>query len=212
MSDGYRRLFLIIVCCTLLAAAGAPAQVNSPHNEVGIFTVENPDGCATAQIDVPAYTEFTAYIVLTAPYNENLGRPVSRIGGFEFRLVVPSNAYVLSTDPWPPMGGTTPPDYMMPVDLPVSGDQVTLMTLRLMTSDDAPAMVYLTPVADTPSSIPGEIAFTDYDDFFSLHVMHPISGSHDVPVFAINWDGDLSFCETVPGAGISFGAVKALYR
>jgi len=31
-------------------------------------------------------------------------------------------------------------------------------------------------------------------------------------VFAVNWDGDLSFCETVPDQGMSFGAVKALYR
>ncbi len=33
-------------------AAGAQAQVNHPYNELGIYTVPDPDGCAAAQIDV----------------------------------------------------------------------------------------------------------------------------------------------------------------
>jgi hypothetical protein len=67
-------------------------------------------------------------------------------------------------------------------------------------------------VQNTPQSIPGQMAFTDFDDGYSLHVMHPVSGSHDVPVFALNWPGEFPFGETVPQRDESFGGVKALYR
>ncbi len=213
MPNGYRRIFLLVACGLLLTAVGAPAQVNHPYNEVGIFTVENPDGCAAAQIDVPVMTPFTCYVVLTAPWNEDLGHAVTTVGGMEFHIEVPAEAYLLSmTLPYPSTWWPEGRDVLVGVEAPVVGNRCTLMTLSLMTTTEAPVFVSLLPVQNAPQNIPGEMAFTDFDDAFSLHVMHPISGSADVPVFAINWTGDLSFCETVPDAGMSFGGVKALYR
>ena len=204
---------LVLALLTALAA-GATAQINHPYNEVGIYTVERPDGCETAEVTVPVMTEFTCYVVLTNPYNEALGRPVATLGGFQFRLELPTDVYLMSAQvPWgsmtfPPLA----PDFAFGGEAPVTEHGCTLVVLTLMPATADPALVYLVPVQDSPPAIPGEMVFTDFDDSDSLQVMHPVSGSFDVPVFAINWDGDLSFCETVPGAGISFGAVKALYR
>ena len=198
----------------MLAAAGAQAQINHPYNEVGIYTVEQPVGCVTAQIDVAPMTQFTCYLVLTNPYNEGLGRPVTTVGGLECRYVLPDGLLLLSGR-YPP--GTFPPCFPGPGELlfacnvPVVEDSCVLFTMTLMSLDGAPGFIHLAPFPVYPS-IPSHLAFTDYDDDFSLQVMHPVSGSHELPVFAINWDGELSFCETVPARDVSFGGVKALYR
>ena len=47
---------MLTICCALAIAAGAQAQINHPYNEVGIYTVEQPVGCETAQIDVAPVT------------------------------------------------------------------------------------------------------------------------------------------------------------
>lgn len=199
----------------MLAAAGAQAQINHPYNEIGIYTVEQPDGCATAQIDVAPMVQFTCYLVLTKPYSETLGRPVATVGGVECRYVLPDGLMLLSGR-YPP--GTFPPCFPGPGELlfacnvPVVDDRCVLFTFTFMSLDGAPGFIHLTPLPSY-QSLPGQMAFTDYDDEdFALHAMHPVSGSFDVPVFAINWDGDLSFCETVPVRDVSFGKVKALYR
>ncbi len=213
MQPGYRRGFSLVICTVIaFLAAAAQAQVNHPYNEVGIYTVENPDGCATAQIDVPAMTAFDCYLVLTNPYNENLARPVANVGSVEFRLVMPGDMYLLYANVPPHYGFDEPPDFQYATDVPIIDGRGTLLTFTLMLATDEPRFLYLTPVRDRPQSIPGAIMFTDLDDGWSMHVMYPVSGSFDVPVFAINWDGDLSFCETVPTQEQSFGAVKALYR
>ena len=204
---------LLAICCVLAFAAGAQAQINHPYNEVGIYTVEQPVGCETAQIDVPPVTPFTCYVVLTNPHNETLDRPVTTVGGYEFRLEIPGTVYLTQADFGPCMPPWfTGPDFLVGCPLPVTDGYVRLLGLRLMAMTGGPDLVYLTPVRDAPQSISGEMAFWDLDDDFSLHVMHPVSGSHDLPVFAINWDGELSFCETVPTRDASFGEVKALYR
>jgi len=205
----------LFTCLALLAlAAGAQAQINHPYNELGIYAVPDPDGCATAQIDVPPLTVFNCWVVLTSPWNEDLGRPVATVGGIEFRLVVPGDVYLLGVDYGmciPPFTPTLP-DFLVGCATPVVDGRATLLGLTLMAMLASPSFLYLSPVQDAPQTFPGQIAFSDYDDDWSLHVMYPVSGGFDVPVFAINWDGELSFCETVPDAGMAFGALKALYR
>lgn len=205
---------LLTICCALTIAAGARAQINALHNEVGIYTVPDPDGCETAQVDAAPFTRFTAYIVLTNPYNEELGQPVTTVGGFELSLEVPASVIVLTTRYPPDCFGfpPPPPDYITGCPSAVSNGAAVLMTFDLMPMTGGTAFFRLEPLQTMPPSIAGEMAFADPDDDFSLHIMHPVSGSHDVPVFAVNWDGELSFCETVPVRDASFGGVKALYR
>lgn len=203
-----------ILIAGLMLTGAATAQVNHPYNEVGIYTVEQPDGCATAQVDVSAGGEFWCYLVLTNPYNEALGRPVATVGGFEFQLGLP-DACILLGAVYPP-GNTVDcfecfPDFLSNAPMPVNGGHLTLMRFRILVTTAEPDFLFLSPPAALPS-IPGAMVFTDLDDGHSLQVMHPVSGSFGVPVFAINWDGDLSFCESVPARDASFGGVKALYR
>ncbi len=205
---------LLTLMLVLAVAAAAQAQVNHPYNEVGIYTVERPDGCEGAQVDIPAMTQVTCYVVLTNPYNESLGRPITTIGAVEFALGLSSGVVLMGAQvPWTAVGfPPLPPDYVLSGQVPVVDGFFTIMVLTLMPTTANPAFVHLLPVQDTPQTIAGEMAVFDFDDGYSANVMHPVSGSADVPVFAINWDGDLSFCETVPDETASFGGVKALYR
>ena len=208
----FRMLPMIAI---LMLAGAAIAQINHPYNEVGIYTVEQPDGCETAQIDVPAMTPFTCYMVLTSPHRESLGRPVAMVGGVECRLGLPADVYLLSISYPPRSTGPCfgdPLEILFGAELPVADGQCVLLTMGLMAANDAPQFVSLLPAQDMPPSIPGQMSFSDYDDGFALEPMHPVSGSFDVPVFAINWDGELSFCETVPVRDASFGEVKAMFR
>ncbi len=208
----------ITLLALLALAAGARAQGGGPTNTVGLYMVEDPDGCATAQVDAPAGTTFTCYMVLTNPWNENVERPVSVVSGFEFRLGLPSDLVLV--DAWePPLntGDGALPEFIYAVNLPVVDGRCRLMYFRIMSMTDEPRFLSLGPVQDAPVSIPGRMAYVDDMDGAmvwpdNLVGMDPVSGSPDVPVFAVNWDGALSFCETVPDEGISFGAVKALYR
>ncbi len=208
-------LTFLFLSVSLLLAGVAVGQINHAHNEVGIYAVPDPDGCASAQIDAAAWAHVTCYIVVTNPYSESRGRPITTMGGFECRYVVPDDVYVLNGT-YPP--GAFPPCFPEPGELlfgcnvPVVDDHCVLFTLTLASTTGGPGFIYLTPVQAAPQSIPGHIAITDYDDAYALQAVEPVSGSFDVPVFAINWDGELSFCETVPDEGIAFGAVKALYR
>jgi len=208
-----RAIPLLII---LALATGAQAQINHPYNEVGIYAVENPEGCAEAQIEVPFATVFTCYMVLTNPWNETLDQPVANVGGYEFRLGVPADVFLLTASVPPPCPSCEwyPPDFIFAVDKPVIDGRCLLVTFGLATMTSEPRFLSLGPVQDAPASIPGQMAFLGRDGEWpdNLFAMYPVSGSPDVPVFAVNWDGDLSFCETVPDQGMSFGAVKALYR
>ena len=206
-----RRLTLFAV---LMLAAGATAQINQPHNEFGMYAVPDPEGCATAQIDVSAGSWFTAYLVLTSPWNDELDQPVATIGAVEFKFVMPDGVALLGMV-WPPFSEWWPsPDgeYLVGMHAPVTGDRVVLVTCTLLAQSADPSFFYLRPVETAPASIPGSMAFTDYDHDYALLAMVPVSGSPDVPVFAVNWEGDLSFCETVPDRETSFGSLQALYR
>jgi len=204
------RLLPLVILAAL--AAGASAQINHPHSEVGIYTVPDPVGCETAQITVAPFTLFDAYVVLTDPYNEQRDRPVTTVGGFEFSLQVPSSVFVLTANYPPGCVGfpPPPPDFITGCDAPVIAGAAVLMTFVFMPTTTETVFFHLGPLQTMAPSFPGQMAFADDDG--SLHIMHPVSGSADVPVFAVNWDGEMSFCETIPSRDASFGAVKALYR
>jgi hypothetical protein len=175
--------------------------------------VEHPNGVLETEVEAPANVMFECYVVLTNPYNEALGRPVTTVGGFEFRPVLPDSVYLLAARCPSPWGcGWGFPDFLVGCEAPVITGACTLVTMTVMSTTGASDLLYLIPVQDAPQSIPGHMIFTDFDDDFSPHVMHPVSGSHDVPVFALNWDGEFPFWQTVPAQDTTFGGVKALYR
>ncbi len=72
----------------------------------------------------------------------------------------------------------------------------TLLRLTLMTTAAGPSFLYLVPVRDASPIDPGpdglrrRLRRSARQPF----VMDPVSGGFDVPVFAINGDGELSFC------------------
>jgi len=206
-------LTLLSLSIPLALAGVAVGQINHAHNEVGIYAVPDPEGCASAQVGAAPWTPFTCYLVLTNLWNEDLDRPVTTFGGAEFRLGIPPDGLVLGAV-LPPRSTDGPdlPDFAFGASIPVVDAAVVVVTFTLLTTSTDPRMLFLTPTESWPPSIPGHMIFTDYDDGFSMQIMHPVSGSFDVPVFAINWDGELSFCETVPDEGMSFGSLKALYR
>ena len=150
----FRMLSMIAI---LMLAGAAAAQINHPYNEVGIYTVEQPDGCATAQVDVPAGGEFWCYLVLSNPWNEALGRPVATVGGFEFRLGFPDGCYVLAVE-FPP-GNTFEcfhcfPDLLSNAPMPVSSPWLRLMRFRILVTSAEPVFLFLSPIEGWPSSIP----------------------------------------------------------
>ena len=202
----------VLLIASLLATA-ACAQINHPHSEVGIYTVEHPQGVLETEIVAPANVMVDCYLVLTNPYNEALGGPVTTVGGFEVRLEMPAGVYLLSIR-FPPGGNWWwgGPDFLIGCEAPVVDGCCTLATMTIMSVTGAADVLFVLPVQDAPQTIPGEFIFTDFDDAFSPHVMHPVSGSFDVPVFALNWDGEFPFGETVPVRDATFGGVKALYR
>ncbi|MBE0567972.1 MAG: hypothetical protein IH621_18605 [Krumholzibacteria bacterium] len=203
---------LLTLITILTLAGGAAAQINHPYNEVGIYTVEQPVGVAETEIDAPANVMFDCYVVLTNPYNEALGRPITTVGGMAFSLGMPAGVYVVDTDLPPQTGWLLLPDVLWGGEFPVVASYCSLIGLTIMSTTGAADLLYLLPLQNTPQYISGQMSFADLDDDFSQHVMHPVSGSHDVPVFALNWPGEFPFGETVPARDAAFGEMKALYR
>ena len=210
-------LTLLFLSLSLPLAGVAVGQINHVYNEVGIYAVPDPDGCASAQIDIAPLTGFQCYVVLTNPWNDDLDRPVSTIGFINLYLPPPDGVWLLGAT-MPPLSTwdcwDCPLGYLwFPVDCTVTGQSVVLTTLTMLVEGPGPYLLFMSPPPPGfGSEFPGEMTYYETDGDHPVHVMDPVSGSFDVPVFAINWDGDLSFCETVPDEGTSFGSLKALYR
>ena len=206
------KRFLVLFAVMTLCVGVANAQYIYEHNnEIGIYTDPNPTA-ATAQ-DLATYSgapggSIMAYVVLTNPYNNNINAPISTIGGFEFRIVVPANVYLLGAA-LPPNSTNfaNQPDFLCGSNAPVVDSHVTLLTLTLGEFTGTPSFIYLTPVQEAPQSVPGEMAITDYNDDFSISVAYPVSGDHLEPVFGL-FTGDA----VVPTDDASWGEVKNLYR
>jgi len=200
---------LTLLSALVLAAVVAPtalAGLSDLQNAIGIYTAVPRDLDDVA--DLVDYEggpgSFPVYVVLTRPYNENTGGAISRLGGFEFRIELPSNVFLLDST-LPPLSANfkTPPDYLVGTDIAVSGDAAMLLTLTLGEFTGAGGRVLLAPVSSTPS-IPGYLAVADYDDEFSLSAAVPASGSFDRAVFCI-------FC-LQNAEHRTWGAVKSLYH
>jgi len=204
------KRFFVLFALLMLVAGSALAQgvIYEHNNEIGIYTTANPDPAIvdsqTSYTGTPG--SFTAYVVCTNPYNTNINAPITSVGGFEFRLVLPASAFLLAAV-LPPASTNfaTSPDFLCGSNAPVVDSHVTLLTLTIGEFSGAPGFISLSPVQDAPQSVPGEIAITDFNDDFSISVAHPVSGSFDMPVFGL-------YQPVVPNEDATWGGVKSLYR
>ena len=207
-----KRFFVLFATLMLVAgiAQAQPPYLFDADNEIGIFMVENPT--AEDAQDMACYTggpgQFTAYVVLTNPVNQNLRTPIAIVGGFEFQMVRPAGLFVTPTLHESATNFMGDPDYFCGAAVPVVGGQCTLITLTIGTFTTDPAAWYLTPISDTGAqSIPGHMAITDAEDGFSLSEAYPTSGDFGVPVF-----GMFDCLGVVPNEDVSWGGVKTLFR
>ncbi len=200
-----KKLLLILAALSLIAGSALAA------NEIGIYMTEDANPDNTSYNGTPG--TFTCYVVCSDPTNFHFGSPtsdvvtpISVVGGFEFRVVVPASVYLLSaTMPPQSTNFATPPEWLAGSNAPVVGGNCTLLTLNLGAFTGAPGSIFLTPVQDAPQSVPGEMAITDYNDAFRLNAAYPISGDYALPVFGL-------WTSVVPTDDAAWGDVKSLYR
>ncbi len=189
----------------LVVAPTAQAGLTDLENAIGLYTAVPRDLDNVS--DLTSYEgspgTFPVYVVITQPYNENTGGAISRLGGFEFRVELPSNVFLLGAE-LPPLSANfkSPPEFLVGTNIPVSGDAATLVTLTLGEFTGTFGRVLLAPV-DTPS-IAGSLAVADYNDEFSLSAAVPSSGSLDKPVFCF-------YC-LQNAEQRTWGGVKSLYH
>lgn len=202
------RSLMFLSALTLALSTAPPALANLADlpNAIGLYTAVPRDlndvGDLVNYEGSPG--PFSVYVVLTKPYNANTGGAIRRVGGFEFRLELPSSVFLLDTS-LPPLSLNfkNPPDYLVGTDISVSGGTATLATLTLAEFTGAGGRVLLAPVSDTPS-LPGSLAVADYEDAYSLSAATPASGSYDKAVFCI-------YCLQNADPR-TWGAVKSLYH
>ncbi len=199
---------LTLLLSVLLIAAAAPVRggLADLENAIGLYTAipDDLDEAGSLAIYEGDPGAFPVYVVLTNPYNQHTGAPISRIGGFEFRLELPSNVMLLNAA-LPPQSTNfmSPPNFVVGANVPVYGNAGTLATLTLGEFTGTGGRVRLSPVSG-PQSIPGSLAVTDFNDDFSLSAAVPSSGNLDAPVFCI-------FCRQYDEAS-TWGGVKTLFR
>ena len=210
------KRFLVLFAALTLIVGVANAQdfLFEGENEIGMFMVENPtaDNAQDMACYMGAPGQFTAYVVLTNPVNQNLGTEMENVGGFEFQLGYPAGLFVTPVLHPSATNFMSPPDFFCGANIPVVGGQCTLITLTIGTFTADPAPWYVTPVSDsTVQSIPGSIAITDALDNFSLSEAYNTTGSvdgvWDVPVFGMFECGGV-----VPNEDVSWGDVKTLFQ
>ena len=203
-------LLAIVVCAAALMPQSAPlAQTGS--NQIGIYTTPDANPDNVNYNGAPG--SFTAYCVITNPRNYHYGDPnsteertITRIGGFEFKLVVPAGVFILAQT-LPPLTANFHPDpqnFFCGTNLPVVDGAAVCVTLSIGAFSGAPAQLFVAPVNTVPT-FPGHMAITDYDDDFRENIAYPASGSFDAPVFGL-WS------TVVPTEDASWGELKTLFR
>jgi hypothetical protein len=192
---------LLIALTLLCMVVGGSALA---RNEIGIYTTPDADPLNASYEGAPG--QFTAYVVLTEPWNDNTGTPIDVVGGFEFRLELPANVFLLA-GVFPPAttNFATAPEYLCGSNIPVVNGLATLITLTLGEFSAVPGQIFISPVVVAPASVPGNIAITDFNDDFSISVATPSSGDFAEPIFGI-------YMGVVPTEDASWGEVKTLFR
>lgn len=205
---------LLVLACSTLATDPTSAQIIC-NNQVGLYTY--PDGCGPDRATMLLMEPVRLYLVLCRPCTSETGYvPLASVNGFECALrfdPVPSNDLFLTdavfhpepvvvTDRDDMNGGVIDLQCGYATDVPVTGDAVVLVELEFLSLGAATTDIYLEPIR-TPS-IPGAMAYCEGCPSSGV-VMHPVSGSHELPVFQLQ-------AGVVAYESMSFGGVKALFR
>jgi hypothetical protein len=204
-----KRFFALLAVLMMVAGVANAQYFGEYHNEIGIFTTTTPtvdNAQEMATYNGALYAPFDVYVVMFNPYNELLDQPITRVGGFEFLLTLPTTAFVTGVT-LPPLttNFATPPTYYCGTNIPVVNGMCTLVTLTMVASAPTPGFISMGPVDPAIASHVGEMSITDYNDGFSISQAHPISGDFAAPVFGL-------FSDVVPTADASWGELHSLFR
>ncbi len=200
---------LTLLVSVLLAAQAAPvmAGLADLENAIGLYTDVPRDLDEALQLAVYEGDPgtFAVYVVLTNPYNENTGGAINIVGGYEFKLELPSSVILLDASlPPSSINFVNPPNFAVGTSVAVSGDVAVLATLTLGEFTGTGGRVLLAPISAYSPSIPGSLAVTDAEDEFSLSPAVPSSGNLDSPVFCV-------FCRQYDEES-TWGGIKTLFR
>lgn len=219
-----KKLLLVtfaLAAISLLAPSTGVAQTaegpDGWYNHIGIYTTQTANAEDTAYTGAPG-ANITAYVVISNPRNYNLGNPgsgveqdIAVIGGYEFKLIIPANVFLLSAA-LPPLttNFSSSPNFLCGTNLPVTNGKATCLTLTLGEFAGVESLIYLSPhdaAGGGVPSVPGLMAITDYNDDFRLVGAYPASGSFEAPVFGL-WPTEIP----TPTEDASWGELKSLYR
>jgi hypothetical protein len=206
-----KKLLFAVAALSVLAPFTGTAEPTHP-NEIGLYTT--PDGYGATETDVIG-APVEVYLVLTKPEVEN--EPDPHVFAFDGQLnfnPVGQMSLISIT-----LGGeglnVGDVDHVSngwlefitgfaSPGIPSINDAVLLATITLVNNNFIPVEITLGPCS--LPAIPGQMVYlSDNNVTHILHIMHPVSGSQDAPVFIFNG-------EAVPVEDESFGSVKALYR
>ena len=225
------RTPLVLAALALASSVALGQEVTDCYNGFGIYLEPSPASPTN-------YTEYlgppgivTAYLVLLNPYNEQLGRPITNLGGYELKLGVPDHLQVAYTLHGDATNYEFEPEFFvgLGVDtgMPVAGNQALLMTLEIEAVTDVPAFLHILEYSFCgPARCDSSLAVVDADDNWSVSQGTPTSYDLDAPVFCMFADCDSApggyppggtggvwgDCWVVPAAMRSWGDIKAMYR
>ena len=200
-----------MVLYALLFTGSVFAEPTHP-NEVGLYMT--PDGygaTGTYEIGIPV----DVHLVLTKPTNTETGQPFDAINVFECQLnfspvpegtlfnlgeYYPGSAFNVG-DNWHIDEGYLEYIVGFGENIPVIDEAVVLVTITFFSTTASEIEVTLGPTSS--SSIPGQMNFGL--GVSTPHIMNPVSGSPDAPVFLFHG-------EAIAVENETFGSVKALYR
>lgn len=213
--------WLMILLVTFVLAAPAAAQ---DRNLVGLVSDADCPLVITPSQNV-CFAELYCgvqefFLVAFNPWNDTLDAPITNIGGFECKLMLPPEVYLLNVVLPPLSINFKPlPELYVGTNIPVTGDQTVLASLTVMVPEYVGETMYarLTPVHVAYQSIDGRLAITDANDGFRLQAVDPY-GPEGV---AVDYTEPMLYFGDPHGQGApcmvgdeesSWGTIKALYR
>jgi len=210
---------LIIAGCVALGVLtllpGPVAAETTCNNQVGLFV--HPDGLGPPRAVMDYMEPLRLYLVLIRPTSCEAGyAPLASINGFECSLRFdPAPAYdlflvqtVYHPTPVLQVGRSNINEGVIDFrcayaqDVPVTNDAVVLVELLFLPRGAVTTEVFLEPLP--VPSIADEMSFCAGCPNGGM-IMHPVSGSHELPVFVLQ-------AGAVAAESMTFGSVKALYR
>ncbi|HPF70143.1 MAG TPA: hypothetical protein PLQ13_05680, partial [Candidatus Krumholzibacteria bacterium] len=188
--------------------------VNDPDCPLVVTPSQNPCFaelyCGVQQIFLVAYNV----------WNDSLAAPITNIGGFEGKLVLPPEVLMLGVEMSPASINFKPlPEFVVGTNIPVDDEQTTLAVITVLVPEYVGDTLYarLTPVHVAYQSIPGRLAITDANDGFRLMAVDPygaggLAEDYTEPMLYFGDPHGQGAPCVVGDVEKSWGTLKALYR